>query len=95
MSNKFLDLCIKNRKILGLSIDDVSDILGVSKNQYKQFEEGKYMFEEDMLKKIIKLYCINKNDLKDYSSLYDLNDVPSEILDITKDIINSIESGDL
>jgi hypothetical protein len=47
------------------------------------------------LKKIIKLYCINKKDLKEYSFLYDLNDVPDEYLDTTKNIINSIEGGDL
>ena len=95
MTNKFIDLCIKNRKILELSIDDVADILNVDKSKYEAFEQGKYIFDNDVLKKIVKLYCINKNDIMDYSNLYDLSDVPSNILDISKDIVNSIESGEL
>ena len=95
MNEKFVKLCITNRAFLGLSIEDVSEILEVDIKYYQEFENGKYMFDEMMLKKIIKLYCINKKDLKEYSFLYDLNDVPDEYLDTTKNIINSIEGGDL
>ena len=94
MKNEFINLCINNRKVLGLTSSDVSEILDVDINDYKEFEKGNYVFNELILKKIIKLYCIGKNDIKDYSHLYDLSDVDDEILDISKDIINSIEKGD-
>ena len=46
------------------------------------------------MRKVVKLYCIDINQFKDYSSLYDLSDVPSHLVDITKDIINMIEGDD-
>ena len=91
MEKRFLDLCIKNRKILGLTIEDVSDILDVRPSKYRDFEEGKNDLDEKTLSKIVKLYFIDINQFKDYSSKYDLDDVPSNILDVTKSLINMIE----
>ena len=94
MEQRFLDLCIKNRELLGLTIEDVAEILDILPSEYRKFEEGEEELDKDTMKKIVKLYCIDIKQFKDYSSLYDLSDVPSHLLDITKDIINMIEGDD-
>lgn len=94
MEKRFLEVCIRNRNILGLTIEDVSDILDIRPTIYEQFEEGLVDLDEDTMRKVVKLYCLDIKEFKDYSNSYDLSEVPESILDITKSLLNMIEGDE-
>ena len=39
MEKRFLEVCIRNRNLLGLTIEDVADILDVRPTIYEKFEK--------------------------------------------------------
>lgn len=47
------------RKMLGLTQKDLALLIGISENQYRLKEKGKYEFSQSEMKKIHELICKN------------------------------------
>ena len=61
------EICKENRLILGLTIEEFAESIGVDCNLYKKFENGKYLFSNDIMKIIVKCLYVDKEDLdKDF-----------------------------
>ena len=66
----FVRQCIKNRKYLEFSYQDMSDcLLNVSPDNYEDFECGNYSMSKENLIRIARVLCVKKPssiDIKDY-----------------------------
>lgn len=91
MKNKFISICIKNRKYLGFSFKDISNcLIDVSEEEYKQFEDGKYNLNRENIIRLMRVLCIKEKELVDLDSLLQLDD--NELNEEEKEDIKGIAS---
>ena len=57
------EICKENRKMLGLTIKEFAESINVDCKLYDDFESGKYLFSNDVMKIIIKCLYIDREDL--------------------------------
>lgn len=82
------DLCKSNRKKLDLSIEEFCECVDLNANEYKLFEEGKFIFDNDKLKRIIKSLYIEREDLLSNKENID------SITSISLKVIEELEKGE-
>lgn len=77
--NKFLLTCINNRKTLEYSEKEMASYLvGVSEEDYINFENGKYLMDEDNVKRIVRVLAITNVELFNVSDYIDTEDLSEE-----------------
>lgn len=57
------EICKENRLMLGLTIEEFAESIDIDCNLYEQFEHGKYLFSNDIMKIIVKCLYVDKEDL--------------------------------
>lgn len=94
---KFLLTCINNRQVLEYSEKEMASYLvNVSEEDYIKFEHGKYLMDDNNLKRIARVLAIeNKNlfNLEDYIDTDGLSE--EEIEDLSKiiyDIVGEVDA---
>jgi hypothetical protein len=82
----FLKECIKNRKFLEFTYQDMSNCLtNVSVDDYANFEKGQFSMSKDNLIRITRVLCIEKPVIKDIEDYIDVDGLTEdEINDLTK-----------
>ena len=78
------ELCKKNRLILDLTIEEFALSMGLDSNLYRKFEEGIYVFSNEIMRAIINSLYIEKEDLLKAES-------DDEILNISMKAIEACE----
>ena len=56
-------VCKENRKMLELTIEEFAESIDVDPKLYKKFEDGEFLFSNDIMKRIVSSLYIDKEDL--------------------------------
>lgn len=81
------EICREHREMLGLTLTEFSRSVNVDVSLYEQFEKGKYMFSNDIMKLIVKSLYVEKEDLME-------DDIDDEITRISLKVIEECEKGE-
>lgn len=57
------EICRENREMLGLTIEEFASSINIDCKLYSDFEEGKYLFPNDVMKIIVKCLYVDREDL--------------------------------
>lgn len=57
------EVCKENRKMLELTIEEFAESIDVDPKLYKKFEDGEFLFSNDIMKRIVSSLYIDKEDL--------------------------------
>lgn len=91
LKKEFIDQCKKNRNYLGYSFNDVADcLIGVSEEDYMNFEENKYTMSKDNIKRLIRVLCINKPEEIKASDYIDISGLDENEVKDLSDIVEFI-----
>ena len=66
VKEEFIKDCIKNRKYLGFSYEDMANcLIDMNANDYKNFELGKCNISKENVTRIIRILCIERPKLNE------------------------------
>lgn len=80
--------CKVNREQLGLTVEEFSHSINIDSKLYEKFENGKYIFPNDIMKIIFKTLYIEKEDVFELEREYD------DITKISLKVIKECEAGE-
>lgn len=88
----FIKECIKNRKFLDFSYQDMSNcLINVSAKDYESFEKGQYKMSKENLIRIARVLCVERPNSIDVSQYIDTSDLSEEeIKDLGKVIFSIV-----
>ena len=88
----FIKECIKNRKYLEFSYQDMSNcLIDVSAKDYENFEKGQYKMSKENLIRVARVLCIERPNTIDVSKYIDTNELDEdEVNDLGKVIFSIV-----
>ena len=87
----FIKECIKNRKFLEFSYQDMSNcLIKVSAKDYENFEKGQYKMSKENLIRIARVLCVERPNSIDVSHYIDTSDLSEEEVNDLGKVIFSI-----
>lgn len=88
---QFLLTCINNRKMLEYSEKEMASYLvNVSEEDYIKFEHGKYLMDDNNIKRLVRILAIEKKGLFNLEDYIDTDGLSEEEIDDLSKIICDI-----
>ena len=86
---KINDVCKYNRELLGLTIEEFAMSININVKEYEDFENGIFLFDKEILKRIVSSLYIEKEDL-----IVDNNKDKDFFTSISLNVIEECEKGE-
>ena len=87
----FIKECIKNRKFLEFSYQDMANcLIDVSAKEYENFEKGLYKMTKENLIRVARVLCIERPNTLDVSEYIDTSELDDEEINDLGKVIFSI-----
>lgn len=59
------EICKENRKMLELTIKEFAESIDVDPKLYEKFEDGQFLFSNDIMRRIVSSLYVDKEDLNE------------------------------